>query len=188
MKIQFNDIANNVVNAIKTNPQIQNLQKSARDRWQQLTLRERILVAGGGVVLVLLLLYTLIWEPLSSAVYRYRQDVITNKMLLLQIQQAGPEIKSLRSQVKRSQIKDQADLLSVVERLVRKSRLQSTVSEIGLGTENTVRLRFDDVPFDELMTWLIELQQKEGIVVNTFTLEKLPEVGRVKVQLTVSAV
>jgi general secretion pathway protein M len=186
--VKFNEIYTNLVTRFQNNEQLNRIKKESLDRWQQLSLRERILLAGSSVFFILLIFYLMIWEPLTNAADRYRQDVITNKMLIAQIEQAGPEINALRSQVKSAQIKDQAELLSVVERDVKKSRVQAAISEIGLGQENTVRLRFDDVPFDELMSWLIELQQKKGIVVHSFTLEKLPEIGHVRVQLTVNAV
>ena len=192
MKIQVKEMYHQalakVKSQVKNSEQVKQLQSSALARWQQLSMRERIIVAVGGAFLILFVFYLLIWEPLSNAVYQYREDVISNKILLLQLAQAGPEINSLRTQVKRSQIKDQAELLSVVEKAVRQSRVQGVIAEIGLGPQNTVKLRFDDVPFDELITWLIEMQQKQGVVVQTFDLVRLPEMGHVKVQMTVNAV
>jgi len=158
------------------------------EKWQQRSTRERILLIVGAIFMVISLFYVMIWEPLSTAVKHYRQDVISNKMLLQQIKQAGPEIATLRSQMKQSQIKNQAELISVIEKAVKKSRVQGAISEIGLGPENSARLRFDDVGFDELMAWLIDLQQTQGIVVNTFNVEKLSVVGHVRAQLTVTAV
>lgn len=155
------------------------------EKWQQLSARERILLIIGAIFIVVSLFYLLLWEPLTTAVEHYREDVIANRVLLRQVKEIGPEITQLRSQMNRSQIKSQAELIAVIEKTIKKSRIQEAVTEIGSGPENSARLRFDEVSFDELMTWLIDLQQKQGIVVNTITIEKLPTVGMVKAQLSV---
>lgn len=165
-----------------------NIKEILLQKWQHLSQREKIILAAGSVFVLLSFFYLMLWSPLVTTADYYRQEVVANKMLLTQIEQVGPEISSLRSQIKRSQIKNQAELISVLEKASKKSRVAQALTSSGFGPQNTVRLQFDDVVFDDLVAWLVELQQKNGIVVDTFHIEKTTGIGHVRAQVTVMAV
>jgi len=67
-----------------------------KDWFAGLEPRERLLVSGGGVVLLVLLLYLMIWEPIAGNYRALNDGVAEQKKTLAWMKQAAAELKLLQ--------------------------------------------------------------------------------------------
>ncbi|MBS1247829.1 MAG: ral secretion pathway protein, partial [Proteobacteria bacterium] len=63
--------------------------------WEGLSSRERLLTAGGAMLVLALLLYALAWQPLQASHRRLRQSVAEQRAELAAMRQMAEEIKRL---------------------------------------------------------------------------------------------
>ncbi|HHO69319.1 MAG TPA: type II secretion system protein M, partial [Gammaproteobacteria bacterium] len=61
--------------------------------------RERRLVTAGGVVLALLLVYLVVWEPLAARYRQLQDSVAQQRETLAWMQQAAAQVKALQRSV-----------------------------------------------------------------------------------------
>src|SRR5690606_13500260 len=66
--------------------------------WAGLAPRERVILCGGGVLLTLVLLYLLIWEPIAEQREQVRADIGALSADLLWMQQMAGQVKRLAAQ------------------------------------------------------------------------------------------
>lgn len=159
--------------------------QQAQQRWQQLTQRERYLVMGAGAALAVMIFYQLIYAPLTSAITRYQQDVINDQELLVYMQNSVPHILAATGQAKPEQTISADMLLPTIENSLTEGGMMEVVSSLNLTNENTVDIQFNEVEFDGLLGWLVQIRKKYGIQVETFSAKpiELPGFASATVQL-----
>lgn len=159
-------------------------QARAREALEQLQPRERLLVLAGAGVLAVLILYLGIWEPLVRAHHQRGEALETSRALAARIElAAGLAQGSQRGGVDRS-----APLLSVVDQSSRGQTLGKTPTRLqpdGNG-ERAVKVWFDDLPFDNSLRWLAELETRYGIQVSSAEIDQGSGPGLVNARFTLS--
>lgn len=138
-----------------------------RSWWNQLANRERWLVGGGSGLALVLLLYTLIWQPFQGRLERLRQTVAEQRADLAWMHRAAAEVKRLGNvpadpRPGRSQDAGRS-LLIVVDQTARKAGLGTAVKRVEPQSDNKIRVWLEQVDFDQLVRWLEELRQEQGI-------------------------
>jgi general secretion pathway protein M len=146
--------------------------------------RERLLVSGGAVVLVLLLLYVVIWEPIASGYRNLQEDVAEQKQTLAWMQQAATQIKTLQ----RSSTGDVRglagrSLLAVVDKSARSGGLGDSIKRIEPDGSKGVKVWLEGVAFDPMILWLGKLTRTYQIETSLITIEPQGG-GRVNARLT----
>lgn len=150
---------------------------------QNLAPRERNLVYTAAILSILLMLYLLIWRPVSMSVSNMEKQVQRLKkdnttLLALQKEaktyQLGGAGQSRRQPMSGS-------LLTVVERTRTAGGLDQP-DRLDPNGNNSVQVEYKNVPFDKMITWLGNLQRKYGIEVSNMSTEKTAS-GLVKVRM-----
>jgi general secretion pathway protein M len=77
-------------------------------------------------------------------------------------------------------------LVLVVDRTTRSQGLASYLKRNQPDGENSIRLRFEDAPFDNLLGWLVEMQSKYGVGAVSANIDGSPSTGRVSCNLVLS--
>ena len=146
--------------------------------------RERLLVSGGAVVLVLLLLYVVIWEPIASGYRNLQEDVAEQKQTLAWMQQAASQIKTLqRSSTGEVRGLGGRSLLAVVDQSARSAGLGDSIKRIEPDGSKGVKVWLEGVAFDPMILWLGKLTRTYQIETSLITIE--PQgAGRVNARLT----
>ena len=146
--------------------------------------RERLLVSGGAVVLVLLLLYVVIWEPIASGYRNLQEDVAEQKQTLAWMQQAATQIKTLqRSSTGDVRGLGGRSLLAVVDKSARSGGLGDSIKRIEPDGSKGVKVWLEGVAFDPMILWLGKLTRTYQIETSLITIE--PQgAGRVNARLT----
>ena len=145
--------------------------------------RERIMVSIAVVVVALLLVYAAAWSPLASSVTSLRESVDEQQSLKQWMQQSAAEVNRLRSTVGGG-AGDRRSLLAVVDQTSKQSQLAPAVKRIEPDGQELVRVSLEQVAFDDLVTWLGNLQRSFGVSVADVSIERQADSGRVNVRLT----
>jgi len=153
----------------------------ARAWWSGLAERERRVVGAGGIALGLILIYLLVWEPLTTTRQQRELDLQAARALAVQLEDlAGVAGRAGQPAI---QGKEQS-LLAIVDQSRRASALTKPPSRLQPEGDGTVRIWLEDVPFDALVRWLGELQTRYGVRVDNAEIERESGPGLVNARLT----
>ena len=153
-----------------------------KNGWQNLTLRERLFVGLGGVVLILLLFYFLFWQPLAQAVTTQQNALTTKQNNIRWITAAASRVSALQNAGFRVKVGNQP-ILKVVNQTLTSAKLNYYLKQAPLPKAHEVDLAFVGVPFDNLMTWLRTIWLEQGIVVQSLKVVRTDTLGAVDGQL-----
>ena len=146
--------------------------------------RERNLVGGGAVVLVLLLLYLMIWDPIASGYAELSDSVQQQQETLVWMQQAAVQIKALqRSSGGSASGLGGRSLLAVVDQSARSGGLENAIKRIEPDGSKGVKVWLEGAAFDPMILWLGKLVKSFRIEPSMITLEPIGD-GRVNARLT----
>lgn len=146
-----------------------------------LSQRERHMVLAAALVVGVLLLWLLVWEPVSGWQTRAAQTLDTQRALAQRLAQAA----ALQQQRGPGQPVDRSTaLLTVVDRSSRGPTLGKAPSRVQPDGEQTVKVWLEDVAYEKLLAWLIELQGGYGIRPSSLEIERSEHAGTVDARLT----
>lgn len=154
-----------------------------RDWFEQLNLREQasVLVLAG--VVLLWLVYTLLWSPLDQRREQLRQQNLAVVESLARVDAMVSELQELRASGA-SRAERGRNLTTLVNRGTQ--RLSLPVSRLQPGARGDLQVRLENAPFDRLVTWLHELEQREGLLIAELAVTPAGTTGHVNVTLRVS--
>lgn len=165
------------------NALIEQWQARARAALEQLQPRERLIVLAGSGVLAVMVLYLGIWEPLVNAQRQRAAALDGARALAVRIESAAALAQSGR---RGGAVDRSAALLSVVDQTSRGGTLGKAPTRVqpdGAG-DKAVKVWFDDVPFDNTLRWLGELQARYGVGVDSAEIEPGSAPGLVNARFT----
>lgn len=156
--------------------------------WQELTLRERLLLMALVAVLALGLSYQIAWLPLSDAVE-------TEKHRHTSLQQSLLRIETIIQQLPADSVKQQPvasdevysqPLLPLIDIFLKQTELDAKIVQIRALTVDTVELELEKVSFDGLIQWLARLKQEQAVSVAEIILQQGEKLGMVRVKMNLT--
>lgn len=155
-----------------------------KDWFFRLEPRERALVSAGATLLLLLLLYLMIWEPVAGKYTRLQATVQSQQQDLAWMQQAAGQINALkRSATGGAQGLGGRSLLAVVDQSARSGGLGEAIKRIEPDGSKGVKVWLEGAAFDPMIIWLGKLSKSYLIEPSIITLEPIGD-GRVNARLT----
>lgn len=132
------------------------MKQQIQNWWASLATREQQLVSIAAVVLGVGALYWFIWQPLQQGYVNKRQALTQAQLQLAKLQQALPQLQ----QAGASEGRVGGSLAQIVSNSsrtynIRVSRMQPQNDQLQLVLE--------DVPFEQLLRWLDQLQSTNGV-------------------------
>jgi general secretion pathway protein M len=155
--------------------------------FESLDLRERRLLIGGGVLLLALLLYVAIWEPLVNKVDGLRASTVEQQAVLAEMRQMALEVKRLGGGKRTVRPASGRSLLSLVDSTAKSARLGDALKRVQPDGEQRVQVWLEGVSFDQLVSWLVTLEQRQGVRAVSSVFEAKDESGRVDARLVFEA-
>jgi len=152
--------------------------------WEGLSSRERLLVAGGATLTLVLLLYALAWQPFQASHRRLRQSVAEQRAELAVMRQMAQEIKQLSGSGSKPTTTEGRSLLTLVDQTARAAGLGAALKRVTPQGENRLSVQFDAVEFDKLVPWLGALERDHRIVIVNLTVDRAAA-GRANARLIV---
>lgn len=154
-----------------------------REWFEQRNLREQasLLLMAGAVLLWAL--YTLVWSPLDQRRDQLQANNLAAVASLARVDAMVSELQELRSSTA-GQGPQERNLAALVNRGTQ--RLGLPVSRLQPGARGDLQVRLENAPFDRLVTWLHELEQREGLYIAELAVTPTEQAGRVNVTLRIS--
>lgn len=148
--------------------------------------RERRTLLLGALVLALILLYTLGWQPLVKGIAQQQRSIAAQQETLQWMQGAAAEIALLRGkQTPQQAAHANQPLLSIVESTAKNiTRAGGTLKRIEPKGADSVQVWLEQASFDQMILWLNTLQKDSAIHVDTLTIDKQKTEGIVDVRVT----
>lgn len=155
-------------------------------QWANLDARERRLLIIIGVLLGLLLLWAVIWQPLVNKSTRLADTVRKQQADLAWMRSAQEEIKRLRNGGNSdSTTASGQSLLGALDQSIRRDKLGPALKRLEPDAEGKgVRVWFEQASFDDVIYWLGEAQNSHNVRVDSITVDRAGSGGLVNVRLT----
>ena len=147
--------------------------------------KERWMVSGTGLLIIITLFYLIIWEPVHIGLQQEKQKQQSQNEILMWMQQAAAEVKTLRATGGRSTIRDKNKPTTlVIEQTINNAGLKASVKKIESSGGNGARVTLDEAPFNQILVWLNTLATHNGIQVISANIERGTKPGRANARLS----
>lgn len=157
-----------------------------KDWLANLDTRERRALIFGGGSLLLFLLYSLGWHPFTTKLDQVAQQVREQHATYQWMQAKAEEVRRIRSAAPAIKTTGGQSLLATVDRTAREGGLGPALKRVEPESSSNVRVWLDGATFDDLVKWLLALQQDYGIQVLNISVERQNDPGVVSARLTLS--
>ncbi|MCB1710362.1 MAG: type II secretion system protein M [Halioglobus sp.] len=144
--------------------------------------REQLSLLLLGFALVLYLLYMLAWAPLAE---RRQQLAQQNQGVALSLQRVDAMVSQIM------QLRDgggadtsQRNLTALVNQSTGRHGLQ--VSRLQPNSRGDIQVRLENAVFDDLLAWLDELENREGLLVTEVAITQSGTTGRVNATIRIA--
>ena len=150
-----------------------------------LPVKEQWMVSGTGALIIITLFYLIAWEPVHLGRESELQKQQSQKEILLWMQQAATEVKTLRTSGGRSTVRDKNKPTTlVIEQAINNAGLKSSVNKIESSGNNGARVTLNEASFNQLLVWLNTLATHNGIQVVSANIERAGKPGLANARLT----
>ncbi len=145
--------------------------------------RERMIVIGGGIVLLLIAIYLLAWEPLIAKQASLNAAIESQKTIYQQMLKSANEVKKFKGTGRYKKINASA-MQSIINRSAKSALPGAVIKRVEQNQQQAVQVWIDQVAFDDMIKWLGGLQQTKGVRIVSLFSERTDKSGRVNVRLT----
>ena len=155
-----------------------------KEWFESLEQRERRILIGGAVALLLLSVYFLGWEPFINGLHELRESTQRKQGELAWMQNAVLEVKQLQAtQTTPVHFDSGQSLLGVIDRSAKAKKLGDSVKRVQPDGTSKARVWLESANFDVVIGWLEELEARYGVSVEIVTFEKQAEDGLVDARI-----
>ncbi len=154
--------------------------------YQSLGERDRMILTWGGGLVILLLGYFLLWDPLSSTVDNQRQQLTAKQNTLSQMQQWAKEVQKLKSMNPARVNTSDRSLISLIDEKIRNAGMKASLDRMEPEGQDKVRLWLKDSDFNRFINLLGQLHQQYGIDVESASITATDNPGSASVKLNLS--
>ena len=146
--------------------------------WDSLQPRERMILGAGGVIAALILIWQFAWQPLTGGREQLRTEIAAKERLLSDVARAGTADASGATPVAAGQ-----SMFVLIDQTAQAAGLGSSLTRARPDGPNAIDVTFSSAPFDNLLSWLITLNQSSGVYVDGASINSARQQGLVSGQL-----
>ncbi|MEA1888784.1 MAG: type II secretion system protein M [Pseudomonadota bacterium] len=151
--------------------------------WSNLPARDQRVLTYGGLAVLAILLYTLIWAPLQDQLKLLRPQVVSKSADLAWMEQQANTIRKLNSSPSAKIGVSKQPILTLVDQTAKAQKIRDRIKQIQPGKESgTAKLWFDKVVFKDWLRWLDKITAQD-IDVTRVSITKSAEFPRVNIRL-----
>jgi len=156
-----------------------------KEWFESLEARERRIMLGGGVVLLLMLVYFLGWEPFINRLHGLRESTQQKELDVTWMRNAAQQVKQLQARSEApAHLGSGQSLLGVIDRTAKLKKLNDSVKRVQPDGSNKARVSLESANFDIVIAWLEELERHYGVGIETITFDKREEPGLVDARVS----
>lgn len=153
--------------------------------FESLQPREQLFVGIGALAVVLVILWGLIWLPLTRGHKNLQQSVVDWEQSLAELRPLGAAVQSGAGPGQQNTQTSNQTAVVIVDQTLRARGLNTTMQR-SRPTSNGIQVEFENVAFDELVLWLGDLSAQHALEVQAGSLSVGSRVGpgRINASLT----
>ncbi|HED33519.1 MAG TPA: type II secretion system protein M [Gammaproteobacteria bacterium] len=146
--------------------------------------RDRKIIIIGGIALIIMVFYLAIWEPINTRFEQQQSENESKRKLHSWMKGASAEIKALKSSGSNSisRTRNQS-ISSLADRSAATSGVKPFIEKIE-QSKTGVKVVLKAANFDQIITWLNNLQSQYGIFAVKVKVEKSRTEGAVDANIT----
>jgi len=157
-----------------------------KEWFEQLAPRERLLVMVAGVLVGITIIVTLGIRPIINQTSRGHELVDDKQALLAELSQVAQRLGPQGAGTQSAGLGSTQSLVVLVDQTTRTNGLAPYLKRNQPDGASSIRLRFENAPFDNLVEWLGQLQSQYGLSATSANIDVAAEPGRVSCNLTIS--
>lgn len=153
--------------------------------WDNLSQRERWLLGGGVVALLVFLFYLQVWEPFQTSNRLLRQSVAEQRADLAWMRQAALEVKRLNAAGDSGgrAVGGGQSLLTVVDQTARAAGLSAALKRINPQGGDKLNAQLEQVEFDAFINWVGALEREHRITIVNMAVDRTDTAGLVNARV-----
>lgn len=148
-----------------------------------LTPRERWMVSAAAAVVLLAVLQIGVIAPLWGGTARLEADLVDREQLLAEVMAAERAMARGARQQGAEIVGTDQPLVVIVDRTSRAAGLGPHLRGTQPGSDDSLRVRMEQAPFERLVPWLAELGEQFGVRVDSASFDQGGEPGLVNASL-----
>lgn len=163
---------------------LQDLLQPAQQWLTSLQPRERFTVIVGGIALLFILLYLLVWAPITEYHEEQQLRLQSQQQLYSWMKNAAQEVSQLSGSSAGSAARNQNQSISALaDRSARTTGIKAFITKIE-QSQNDVKVTLSEADFDRIIHWLADLQDKYAISSTSIKIERTKTAGAVNAHIT----
>jgi general secretion pathway protein M len=145
---------------------------------------EQLMLLGLSIVLLLYVIFTLLWQPLSESKQKLQQHNQQVAASLQTVKSLAAEYKQLSGGKSGNQQQAAGSLASLVDKAVADNQL--TMSRFQPSASGDAQVRFENASFNAVLGWLYQMEYDYRVLVKDLSISKANAPGLVNVSVRVS--
>lgn len=141
--------------------------------WRRLQTRERRMIGLAAIVMLFVLGWILVWEPLRDARGELTDQLAAQRALVDWLDRVAPEVRRLRGEDANERTLSGQSTLAVIDQGARAAGLAGALKRIEPGTGDEVRVVFEQASFPDLMRWLTATVAQRPLAVTRLTADRV---------------
>ena len=150
--------------------------------FSQLEQREQMSLLVLGFFLAAYLIYMIVWSPLASMRDQLQEQNRGVAGTLQRVDAMVSEVIKLRDSGARPGAR--RNLTTLINRST--ARMQLQVSRLQPNSRGEIQVRLESASFDDVLSWLHEMEFREGLLVREVSVTPAGAVGRVNVTVRIA--
>lgn len=157
--------------------------------YNSLQKREQYLVSATAALLVVMLFFLLIWEPLFNNIEEQQSRLSIQKKTLSWMQDAEQQVAELKQSGNIiSPAITNSSISTLAERSLISAGIRTAVDKMETTGSAELKVQFKTVDFDRLIQWLGNLQNSYGIASKHVTINHTEQSGQVSARVTLEKI
>lgn len=156
-----------------------------QQKFASLKPRERAIVIGGGVLVLIVALYMLVLSPFYASMAARAERLQRKQADLSWMHGVAAELQS-SSGVAAAAAPTGESLVLLVDRTARQGGLATALTGQTPTGNGGIRVRFENASFDTLVLWMGDLVQRHGVFIDQANVDKGEKPGLVNVGLVLT--
>jgi len=153
-----------------------------KDKYNSLESQEKKLLTFAGIFVIVFLAYFAMYQPMASSISNLQKSNTENQKLLIWMTQSAASIKKSAGGSNKAKSRGGRSLNQLINSTASKAKI--SISRSQPRDNNQYQIWLDQVVFNELLLWLVQLQTDYGIFVSSINLGTSDKSGLVRVNLT----
>lgn len=151
-----------------------------------LNARERAIIVGGALLVLLTAIYILALAPFYRDLNALAENVEEKKADLAWMRSVASEVQVLSANQPMLATPTDESLVVLVDRTAREAGLSSALTGQTPNGETGIRVRLEGAAFDQAMMWLANLELSHSVAIESATFDRTSTPGLVNINLVLN--